>query len=236
MRVAFEFMFVFEWIAFFYSLYYYKFKKDRFSLYISLFLGLTVLAETVGHYPMYLDDFDFLSKLKGTRFEKNYWMFNIYTIINDIFYLWFFIRTFKSRRVKKIITYFSYVYVVLAIGYLFTPDVFFEGSSKFSLIVGTTLIITAIFTYYLELLQDDRILYLSKSLTFYVSVGSLFFALIATPAFLYDAYFVEKNNPEFVKIRYILIIAANYILYPAYIVGFMVCTKRLKQGKKCYEN
>ena len=236
MSIVYEFIFVFEWIAFFFSLYYYKLKKNRFSLYITLFLGLTVFVETLGRYPMYLDDFDFLSKLKGTSFERNFWLFNIYTIISNIFYLWFFIRTLKSIRVKKIITYFSYVYVVLAVGYLFTPGVFFEESSKFSLIVGTTLIITVIFTYYLEILQDDRVLYLSKSLTFYVSVGVLFFTLIATPAFLYDAYFVEKNNPEFVKIRYILIIVANYILYPAYILGFTVCIKRLKQGKKCYDD
>jgi len=73
-----------EWAAFIFSIYYYKKQPSKPIKYLVMYLGFTIVVETIGFYTFFTDDWDILSFLKETSFEKNYWLYNVYLIITAL--------------------------------------------------------------------------------------------------------------------------------------------------------
>lgn len=196
--------------------------------YAKLFVGylwLVVAVETIGFYPAYnfFTDFSHMPGVKGTLFEKNNWLYNIYNVIKfAIFYIFFIaqLQNYKSKTLYKWITIFFVVSAV--INFLFT-DVFFNRGSAYTYITGSLILMSIIFVYYIELLKSDRILDFYKSLPFYISVGLLLWHVTITPLYIYNKYFTLAS-PEFIKLHSTILKASNVFLYGIYIVAFIICT------------
>ena len=218
--------YVFEISAFLLGLYYYKNNKSKEIKYLIWFLGFTVIVEIIGSYTFLLDEIAFLSRLKGTGFERNFWMYNIYMIGSILFYTSFFKWFLKSNKAVKILNWLSVFYAIGSVLYLFVKGGFFEGYSLFTLLVGTLLVLLSIFLYYYEIIKGDNILEIKNSLPFYVSLGALFFHVCSTPVLIYSIYFRQSFNPEFVNVFRIVLYGSNFILYSSYIIGFIVCHKK----------
>ena len=225
MDIAYSLLFFFEIIAFIFSIYYFKRIKTRESLYFMLFLGFTVFIEMLGFYPRYLDDFAFLAKLKGTVFERNFWLYNIWFLISFLFYTSYFKWNLSTKKTKYYLTITSWLYLVIGVFVLIFYDFFFYKYSPFTLVTGTLMVFSSVSLYYFELLMSDKLLTLKRSLSFYVSIGVLIFYICFTPIFIFSV-FLEESNPEFIAIYTILLIVGNYILYSSFIVGFLVCSKK----------
>lgn len=220
--------YIFELCAFLLSIYYYKNHKSREILYLTWFLGITIFVETVSSYSFLLDDISFLSRLKGTNFEHNYWIYNIYMIVSCLFYTSFFKWFLKSKKAIKILDILSVVYVIGSIMYLIINGGFFEGYSLFTLLTGALLVLLSIFYYYYEIIKTDSLLKIKKSLPFYVSLGALFFYLFTTPVLIYSIYYRQSFNPEFKSVFEIVLYSSSLILYFSYILGFIICSKKKK--------
>ncbi|PHS64052.1 MAG: hypothetical protein COB12_08690 [Flavobacterium sp.] len=210
------------------SIYYYKNHKSREVLYLTWFLGITIFVETISSYSFLLDDLSFLSRLKGTNFENNYWIYNIYMIVSYLFYGSFFKWYLKSNKAIKILDILSVVYVIGSILYLIINEGFFEGYSLFTLLVGTILVLLSLFYYYYEIIKNDSLLNIKKSVPFYVSLGALFFHLFTTPVLIYSIYYRQSFNPEFDTVFKIVLYGSNLILYFSFILGFIICSKKKK--------
>ena len=228
MDYYFLFNLIFEISAFLLCIYFYKNHKSKAILYLTWFLGFTVFIEIIGSYTGLLDEISFLTRLKGTGFERNYWIYNIYMIGSFLFYTSFFKWFLKSIKAVKILNRLSVVYAIGSVIYLFVKGGLFEGYSLFTIFAGTALVLSSIFLYYYEIIKGDNLLDINKSLPFYVSLGALFFHVCSAPVLIYSIYFRQSFNPEFVTVFIIVLYGSNFILYSSYIIGFIICSKKKK--------
>lgn len=198
------------------------------------YLWFVVVIELLGLYPAlnYVTNFGAFPFIKDTLFERNYWLYNSYSIIKFIVLFIFFIRQLRKKKMRSIFYSLGGLFIVFAILNLLFSGVFFISNSAFTSIVGTLILLVLICLYYFEILKSNRILNFYKDLPFYVSVAMLFWHLVVTPLFIYSIYFTLKS-PEFVSLHMIILMISNFILYGTLIAGFLVCRKNIvsKQRK-----
>ena len=217
---------VFEFISALIGVYYLIKCRDFSSRYFVFFLCFTFMFESIGHLTT-LRSNDFLSFLIGTKFEKNYWLYNPFLIFNFLFYTYYFRKYIKSSKVKSVLTLSLILYFITSILNLLLSDVYFVAYSAYSFILGSILILFVVLYYFFEVLKNDEILNFTKTLPFYVAIGALFFHLGVTPLFIYSKYYSSKS-PEFVQIYRIILTTANIFMYTCYTIGFIVCLKKNK--------
>tara|TARA_R100000935_G_scaffold13_1_gene79 strand:- start:577 stop:912 length:336 start_codon:yes stop_codon:yes gene_type:complete len=91
--------------------------------------------------------------------------------------------------------------------------------------MGVALLFLAVSFYYYELLQDETLLYINRSVKFYVSVAILLFNLISMPLWIYMKFYNNTLSMEFVNLYTIVFRIANILLYCTYIFAFIYCAK-----------
>lgn len=215
---------LFEFSAFVFGLFYYLRNKSKPTYYFVWFLGTTVFFELLNWYA-YFVDLGFLSFLKGTVFESNYWSANIYGIISYMFYINYFKLYLLDKNLVKVINLFSVIFLIVNICEIIFSGGFFLRFMPISNILGTLFVFISIAFYYLELLKSDQILAVQRSLPFFVSVGALLFHLCTTPLFIYSIYYSNSIDPSFVNLYRHVIFGINILLYSIYIVGFLICSQ-----------
>lgn len=214
-----------ESLAFIASIINYKRDKSKSSFYLTVFLGTTFFIELVGFYTVLLDAYNFFSFVRGTVWESNYWLYNIQLIIAAIFYTLYFKWQLSSTVLHGFLNLLLGAFILGAVAFLIFSGVYFVAFSPFTLIGGTLMILLSISFYYLELLQSNLILNVTRSLPFYISIGALIFHLCTPPLFLYSMYFSESISPEFVSTYKLIIFGSNFIMYSVYIIGFILCSR-----------
>lgn len=193
------------------------------------YLWLVVVVEIVGFYPTYnyFTDFSEMAFVRGTAFEKNYWLYNSYNIIKFAIFYIFFIGQLQSKKSINFFKWITALFVVTAVLNLISTNVFFYRSAAYTYIAGSIILMIIIFVYYFELLKSDRILEFYKSLAFYISVGLLLWHVTITPLFIYNKYFTIAS-PEFLSLHSIVLKASNVFLYGVYISAFIICSSNNK--------
>lgn len=215
---------LFELLAFAFGVFYYSKNKSKPTLYFVWFLGFTLLSEIFSWYAYFVDS-GFLSFLKGTVLESNYWLSNIYGMISFLFYINYFKWYLLEKKSIRIINVFSVIFLVVSFCEILISGGFFNRFMPIANMLGTLLVFISIAFYYLELLKSDQILVVQRSLPFYVSVGALLFHLCTTPLFIYGAYYSNSIDPSFVNLYRHIIFDINILLYSIYIAGFLICSQ-----------
>ena len=206
----------------------YKKYSQTIAKYFILFLWYVVLLSTVGRYTLYIDD-GFLYFLKGTIFERNYWLYTImWKICAVIFFSCYFQRILKSIVNITILKYSTYVFLGISVFTILTNlDFFFKGSFPIIYICGGIIILQCAFFYFFEILQSDEILNFHKSLNFYIACAILFFWLIKTPLVFYEIYYT-KADLNYVLLRSYINIAVIFTMYLTFTVGLIVSKPELR--------
>lgn len=217
-----------EILAAIFGLYYLKKVKPKDATrYLVYFLWLIVVVEAFGSIPAiaYFTKYEYFGFLKGTFFQRNSWLYNIFTLITYIFYSLYFL-SFTDFKLKKllikiaVLIYFIYgVYLLLDISILASANI------PFITIGGAILMFLSIMVFYLQLLKSDMILKLQKYLPFYVSIGVLIFYVCTTPIEIYMNYFKEGNE-FFITFKTKMYLYLNLFLYGSFILGFILCSKK----------
>ncbi len=215
---------LFEFLAFVFGVVYYLKNKSKQTFYFVLFLGITLYSELISWYAYFINA-DFLSFLKGTVFQKNYWLSNSYGIISYLFYISYFKWYLIKKKSINILNLFLGLFLIVSIIEILFIGGFYERIMPISNVVGTLLVVISIAFYYLELLKSDQILMIQYSLPFYVSVGALLFHLCTTPIFIYSVYYSNSIDPSFVNLYRHIIFGINILLYSIYIAGFLICSQ-----------
>lgn len=197
------------------------------------YLWLVVFVESVGFYPVYayFTNYETLSFIKDTPWERNYWWYNSYHLVKFAALYYYFILQLTSRTKRKIFTYISIVYLCCSILYLIFSGEFFYQYSTFDAIVGTLLLVILIFFYFFDLLQSEKVLDFYKTLPFYVSIGILVWQVVVTPLFIYSLYFTTRS-PEFVELNAIVLQLTNFFLYGVLIAGFLICSSKRNEFQR----
>ena len=191
------------------------------------FLCYTLLTDIIGGYsPLaYFTKFEYFGFIKDTIIEYNYWWFNIYMIISFSFFIYYFNSFLISYKSKKWMQYLIVLYLITGIINLIFSDVFFNGYSIFTTVVGTLIVLVSIFLFYFDLLKSEKIIDLKKHLPVYISIGVLVYNLCVTPSDIFSQYF-NPNNDIYVKLSGLILLTANIFMYSTFIIGFLVCAKK----------
>lgn len=213
-----------EIFAFVAAVFYYRKHPFKPNYYLAFFLGITVVVEVLSWYTAFIDD-GFLHFLKDTRFYRNYWLGNIYTLVSYVFYINYFKWFQTSHDSRVLLNWASIIFLGVGILEITITGDFFIRLMPVTNIVGTLFLFWSIGLYYLKLLRSDQILLVHKSLPFYISVGALMFHLCTTPLFIYGSYYSNSIDPSFVTLYRWVIFGTNYLLYSIYILGFLVCLR-----------
>lgn len=188
--------------------------------------------DLTGFYALlaYYSDYKILGFVKGTPFAQNYWLYNSMKTIAFVFYFYFFIYQLQSRRLRKMLTWVTWVFFILAWCNLLIFDNFFKGYSPFTVIGGTLILLICIALYFYQVLKSDRILYFYRELPFYVAVGTLLWHLSITPLFIYNKYGIMTQSEDFVTMYLRILAIMNFIMYSLFAIGFIFTA--LSQKKK----
>lgn len=192
-------------------------KKNKLLLYFIPFLLLTVLVECIGGWYL----------LKGVR---NYWMYNVFTTLEFIFYSFIFYKYFRKSIFKKLILIFIPAFclsVIVNMAYL-------QGVNKtfntYTFLLGSFFIVIFCCCFFYESVLPDKIdQQLSKQPFFWISSGLLIFYLGSV---IINALFEYLRNndlqAEGIRIYGIINQILNILLYLSFCIAFFLCRNNRK--------
>ncbi len=196
--------------------------------YFVWFLFFTVGIEVFGFVPRCIRVFESIAFLKTTFLAKNYWLYNLYFILSYMMYVYYFRKQLVSARAKLFLKYALFFYGISCVGNLCLSNIYFTSYASYTFMMGSFLVFISIGMYYLEMLNSDTILRFDRTISFYISIGALVFHLVTTPLAIYSKYFKIMDSPDFVNLYRIIFHSANVFMYTCYIVGFIICSKKIK--------
>ncbi len=191
-------------------------KRDKIIKYFIPFLLLTVIVELVGTWFSYKD-------------IKNYWLYNIFTTIEFIFYSFLFYLHFRRPVFKKV----ALVLIPILILFDVVNLTFIQGTKYFhtyTFLLGSFFIVVfCCFFLYESILPEHINQHLSKQPFFWICIGLLIFYLgsvIINALFEY----LRSNDlqREGIKIYGIINHTLNVLLYSSFSVAFYLCRNNRK--------
>lgn len=209
----------FQIFSFLVALYSYRRKRDKMLLYFTPFLFLTVIIELIGTW--------YLSK--GLR---NYWMFNVFTTLEFLFYAFLFYLYFKKNVFKKIVLYFMPLFTLMVLLNIFFIQGFNKTFNTYTFLLGSFFIVIFCCCYFYESVLPDKIdQQLSKQPFFWICSGLLIFYLGSV---IINALFEYLRNndlqAEGIRIYGIINNSLNILLYSSFCIAFFLC----RNNKKTY--
>lgn len=195
------------------------------------FLWITIAVEILGSYaPIgYFTDYKYFASVRDTLYMNNFWIYNIFIVINFSFFTYYFISLLNDKILRWIFWVILVIFLGVSSWTLAIDDNLFEPASRSISIFGTLMLLLAVLSFYYELLRSDMLLHLKYFLPFYVSVGILVSSLSMAPIDIFSDYFsVSQGNELFVALHLKVVFFANIFLYLSFTIGFLICSRRMK--------
>jgi len=201
--------------------------------YFVYFLWYTFINEVIGAYGVvaYFTNYEYFGFIKDTIFERTYWLYNIWYLLFNSFFIYYFRELLLNYSFKRILRIALILYVIFGVVNLIYDNLLFKGDSLYNGLVGSIFLLMAIILFYFDLLKSDRVLNIKKYLPIYVSLGVLVFSLCTTPLDIFAQYFNTENN-IYIKLRASVLLFVNIFMYGAFIIGFLVCVKNKPKTEK----
>ncbi len=204
----------------------YKNSKAKTIIY---FLVYAFIVDFIGNYPQMLYDNNLFHLIEGTIIERNYWWYNIFFWCGlPLFMVYINYNVVETRRLKKIIKYSLYVYLiqvfltlVFRFEYLFTPEERFLKISSF------WIVILCIIVYFFEILRSDKIIEFYKSIYFYFNSIIFIWILIMIPMDFFESYFIT-DDWSYVMLKYKIYLSLNIFLYLTLTIALIFCRNETK--------
>ncbi len=209
--------FYFQVLSFFTAIILYRKKRNKLLLYFIPFLFLTIVVECVGTWYI-------------SKFIRNYWIYNVFTTIEFVFYSYLFYLHLKKPVFKKIVVWFIPVFVLLVILNILFKQGFNKTFNTYTFLLGSFFIVIFCCCYFYESVLPENIdQQLSKQPFFWISSGLLIFYLgsgIINALFEY----LRSNDlqAQGVKIYGIINHSLNVILYGSFCIAFFLCRNNKK--------
>lgn len=208
---------------------YSKYKKNTAKYFIYFLIYLTI-CEFIGSYTTYVHQDRFLSFLIGSKIEKNFWWATSYWKIGAImFFAFYYRRILNTNLFKVIIKLCSYSFCAFSIVYiLFHWNDFFDKFFPIISVLGASIVFLCTVFYFLEILQNEKILTFYKSINFYISAAIFIWWLIITPIVFYDNYasyevLVYERDWDYIRLRRLIYLTANIIMYSTFTFALIWC-------------
>lgn len=228
-------IFSFEILAVITGLLFYKKYKHMAAKYFIYFLFYLFICELLCTYTLFINNDGFLKFLKGTIFEKNYWLSTItWSIGSILFFSYYYYKIIESTTYKVIIKYSGIFFLIISVAQIIINfQDYFNRFFPLINVLGAIVVLICTILYFVEILQSETILKFYKSINFYISCAILIWWLIMTPLVFYDIYF-NKTDWNFVILKWQIYLFANFFMYTTFTIGLIVSKpeKQIKLNKK----
>jgi len=194
--------------ALFSTIFLYKYKNGVLR-YFPLLLWYMVINEFMGLYSY-----------ENTTLNKI--IYNIYILINFVFFFYVYKRSLKKKIYKICIDIFIYTYLISVLIFGFYENYLVHTQSIPYIIAAGLLLITITF-YFTELLNSDMVMNVKTNLLFWVSVGLLLYFVGNIPFRIVKNYYGSINTNS---ILYLVNIILTIVLNFCYIIGFLWIKKK----------
>ncbi|QHI35266.1 hypothetical protein IMCC3317_06120 [Kordia antarctica] len=197
------------------SIYFYKY-KNSYLRYFLIFLWYVVVNELIGKY------------IADVLTHDNLIYYNVYLFINFLFLFSVYWHFLNRKKYKKIVIYFSLTYAIFFILNGIFIENYYSNLVSIPFIIGSCFLIITIIFYFVEILNSERVLFMTRYLLFWISVGVLLFNIGIIPWLIFRKYFFETYEANFEWMN-ILSLSLSLILNISYIIGFICSYKVEKQ-------
>ncbi|MBU2951835.1 hypothetical protein KO493_14135 [Tamlana agarivorans] len=208
----------------------YKHYAHTAAKYFIIFLIYVVFIDFSGLYTLFISKVKALSFLKGTGFEKNFWLFTITWDVGTIlFYSYYYRKILQHNLSKKLILIVSALFLMYSLVYVGTHwAIFFTEFYSGIIVFGGLVIVLCSSLYFIEMLLSEKILYFYKDLNFYISVAIFVWWIVITPLTFYDVYYTYEvgskvTDLDYVHLRYQIYILANLFMYLTFTFALIWC-------------
>jgi hypothetical protein len=196
-----------------------------YAIFVSLIASVLLLAQK--NIPGFLKLFPFflfvtlVVELLGAfvRVENNTPLYNFFSIVEFIFYLFVIKKILINRRVKRLMNFVMIVYPIAALAniFLIQRSIYRLHITTYS--IGCLLIVMFSIYYFYELFRATTFVNLKREPAFWIITGLLFFYTCSFPIFGF-ANFISGLSVIARNIGSVLVIL-NVILYILFAVGFL---------------
>lgn len=192
------------------------FQKTKAPLFLHLFpwyLFITFGVESLGTVMAY----------KGGNTTT---LYNIFTVIEFVFYFWMFSRIIQKTSIKKVLRICLWAY---PLAFVINKTFIQKGEQyhTYTAGLGSFLIVLAAVYYFYELFQSEKSIDLVREPSFWISSGLLFFYSCSFPLFSLVSHFYSPSNKI---INYLASLSSllNILLYSSFIIAFL-CRVRIRK-------
>lgn len=193
------------------------------------FLWTTVFVEIIGSYaPLaYYTDYRYFAFIENTRFAHNTWLYNAFTILNFLFFTFYFSSHIRNTVIRKLFYWLIGIFIGVSVIYFSISDALFTNIENINYLFGALLLLSSILVFYYYIINSELILKLKYFLPLYISIGVMVFNLTVTPIEQLAKFLTpNEGNELFLTLYKNVLIFANLLLYLSFIIGFVVCSKK----------
>lgn len=212
--------FFFEMLSLVIAIFCYTALKQTKMVYFIPFLLLTVIVEFVGY----------LAVTYGIK-NRNYWIYNIFNLIEFLFYAYLFASNFQLKFLRLL----AYASMPVLILFSSLNYIYIQGSENFhtyTLLLGSFFMVFFCCCFFYEWVLPEQITQnLIRQPFFWICVGLLLFYLgsvIINALFEYlrSSDMIQEGKRIYVFINRSL----NIILYTSFSISFLICRKNRKES------
>jgi hypothetical protein len=195
---------------------YFQKNTERYLRLFPLFLLLTMLVEIPSYFLR-------IQNRSTTT------LYNFFTSFEFLFYTYVLRRIIQNKRVKKIIFYGSWLYILLvALNFLFIQKIKIASSSSLTYSLGCLLIVLICIYYFYELFRGSNPVNLVRQPAFWICSGLLFFYCCSFP--IYALVNFLHNLPPIIRQNFQwIIVLFNVFLYSSFTIAFL-CRLRTRNS------
>lgn len=212
--------FFFEMLSLVIAIFCYKALKQTKMVYFIPFLLLTVVVEFIGYLAI-------VYEIRG----KNYWLYNVFNLIEFLFYAYLFASNFQLKFLRVL----AYASMPVLILFSSLNYIYIQGSENFhtyTLLLGSFFMVFFCCCFFYEWVLPEQITQnLVRQPFFWICVGLLLFYLgsvIINALFEYlrSSDMIQEGKRIYVFINRSL----NIILYTSFSISFLICRKNRKES------
>lgn len=195
---------------------YHKVKKTKLKYFVFFLIYVFLFAEGLGAFVgLYLK-------------KPSFSVYNTYTLINFTFYFYLFKYLFKNRRMKKLMQYFFYSFLLFSITiYLININAFIYDLNLVVIFTGSILLVITIILYLIEILNNNKLIFkIINFLPFWISIGNLLFFIGIVPIIIMRKYLNYSGLYD------IILRSLNFVMYGCFTIGFILAEKKYLKNIK----
>jgi hypothetical protein len=160
---------------------------------------------------------------EGFEQKRNFIYYNITTIIILLLYYGLFIENIRipvNKKIFKIICLITFCFYIINVLFIQTGQTF----HTYSFTIGSICLCLGIIFYIKEIIESDKIVFISKDPLFWISVGLFAFYIINIPYFVMYNY-LAQDYFEFLVLCKKIFLVLNYFMYSSIIIGLLCLRK-----------